>query len=1187
MKKKQHIMLFAVLLLTAGQLSGTESIKLQFDIATGKTVVHASTHEFHALPPTIALEREDAVPIALPYISGSRNPETGELTRVYRRDGLTISEIIRLHGQTVSRSIRIAADSENGTRGPHRLFYLQYPWALPENGRYLLPAAESGDGAIYNWEYSGPLSQIGNSTLRHSNYGFGILLTEFNGLSAMFIAEGRSDRCRAELKRIGNAPTVLQRIDATGYLEKEIAQEIPRADLVLAENSLADALKTMPARWFRENGYAPPADRPTYLHDLILFCCHPGGTARSRISDLGGLQNAIKVLPELAGQVGANAIYLLPVQDEQDTFSYSPRNYFKLDHRWGNPEEYRHFLAACHRKNFRVIQDIIPHGGTPAFGKLRGNSPFDLVINQNGRPANYWCFDFGDHSWQNYLRRVAGFWMKKYPLDGFRIDAVSGNQTCNWRRPGFPSRAPDNIDVTWWNKALQKNGGIVPPLDYPRAGMGLRRGGLEMCRAIREEVRKARPESGFTLAEVRSSVYMTEADIIYDLSFSEYTLNLLMERNIEDFSRGISARFSEQYHTDIPETLRLRHIDSHDTQNLRGLLGLPAWKALHSLLAALPGVPMILHGSERLQLPWLAKLMEVRRKIPALRRGTTEFSAIGNLPGEIFSIYRQYEKQAAVLLVNFSGQQLSMSPVYPAAAIACGTPYDLLEGRRAETLTLAPWQSAIVVFGETPDISPYYFKQTSTDKPSSMGSIKITEQSDLLLVETPCYTARLRLADGMLEQVERQGKPLCGTTAWSTDRTTAIQLATNSLRKGNSVSCTAGKLCWTWRFSPQGIRLELDSTRLKAPELSLIVPVPEASRYQARCAEGYLDDCFTAWPRTGTDNPENDLFNILSYRLPGGNILCDFELFPLHPAKPRIAVQNSAGITEFLFRDLLKQTPANIRLLDRFNATPGWALQIALREKRCPLLEPLPVFPAGKIKLDLNFSTGNLQASPEQRHPLSLFNGKIKLDHNGMDWEITGPFGKVLLRRNNGLIRSWYGSDNKLLFRRELLGTTRFHSRRALASASAAYDTEGGTHLAIRDGKLLLAFSGMLMNRSRFRPWHEPIWVRNEYLFSPDGTIERSVSFLPTITVAEGNWNFLSRILPAPDSRIDWNANSFSISRKGNKILTGTISALTEKNLFQIHPERQEWGWFGKRPQQFRPGMEYRVRICCKTSAAR
>ena len=118
-----------------------------------------------------------------------------------------------------------------------------------------------------------------------------------------------------------------------------------------------------------------------------------------------------------------------------------------------------------------------------------------------------------------------------------------------------------------------------------------------------------------------------------------------------------------------------------------------------------------------------------------------------------------------------------------------------------------------------------------------MGSIKITEQSDLLLVETPCYTARLRLADGMLEQVARQGKPLCGTTAWSTDRTTAIQLATNSLRKGNSVSCTAGKLCWTWRFSPQGIRLELDSTRLKAPELSLIVPVPEASRYQARCAE--------------------------------------------------------------------------------------------------------------------------------------------------------------------------------------------------------------------------------------------------------------------------------------------------------------------------------------------------------------
>ncbi|MFN3422872.1 MAG: alpha-amylase family glycosyl hydrolase, partial [Armatimonadota bacterium] len=272
-----------------------------------------------------------------------------------------------------------------------------------------------------------------------------------------------------------------------------------------------------------------PSDRPNWVHKVALYSFDAGGTIGSDFKDLGGFAMAQKVLLPIVHSLGFGAIWLLPIEDRSP---YHPRDYYRIRDGLGTPEEYKALISEAHRLGLKVWQDIVPHGGSPEHGRVRGNKPWWLVFDEEGNALNYWCFDFREPEWQRYIEEVAEHYVRTFKIDGFRVDAVGGSRTMNWRRQGFPpsEKVPSNVPADWWRSELAKIGGQVPPLPYERGSLTLREGGLQMLQVIRKATRKHNPD-GAILGEVGTAPYMQEADVIYDFALGH---NYLMR--LRDFS---------------------------------------------------------------------------------------------------------------------------------------------------------------------------------------------------------------------------------------------------------------------------------------------------------------------------------------------------------------------------------------------------------------------------------------------------------------------------------------------------------------------------------------------------------------------------------------------------------------------------------------------------------------------------
>ncbi|GBC97709.1 hypothetical protein HRbin17_00198 [bacterium HR17] len=144
---------------------------------------------------------------------------------------------------------------------------------------------------------------------------------------------------------------------------------------------------------------------------------------------------------------------------------------------------------------------------------MKGNKPWWLVLDEDGNALNYWCFDFREPEWQRYIGEVAEYYVRTFGIDGFRVDAVGGSRTMNWRREGFPpaAKVPSNVPADWWQSELTKVGGQVPPLPYERGSLTLREGGLQRLQVIRQATRKHNPDRAI-LGEVGIVPSMQEAE---------------------------------------------------------------------------------------------------------------------------------------------------------------------------------------------------------------------------------------------------------------------------------------------------------------------------------------------------------------------------------------------------------------------------------------------------------------------------------------------------------------------------------------------------------------------------------------------------------------------------------------------------------------------------------------------------
>lgn len=160
------------------------------------------------------------------------------------------------------------------------------------------------------------------------------------------------------------------------------------------------------------------------------------------IGDFNGIVQRLDYIQEL----GANALWLMPIHPSPSYHGYDVLNYYAVNPEYGTMDDFRNLLTEAHERGIRVIIDLVLNHTSsqhPFFVDANRdiNSPYrDWYIWSNetgnywhqGNGGNYYGFFWGGMPDLNYrnpevtaqMEEVTRYWLEDIGVDGFRIDAA-------------------------------------------------------------------------------------------------------------------------------------------------------------------------------------------------------------------------------------------------------------------------------------------------------------------------------------------------------------------------------------------------------------------------------------------------------------------------------------------------------------------------------------------------------------------------------------------------------------------------------------------------------------------------------------------------------------------------------------------------------------------------------------------
>lgn len=181
--------------------------------------------------------------------------------------------------------------------------------------------------------------------------------------------------------------------------------------------------------WMKGRGLRNGLDAPISIYEMHLG-------SWMRVPEEGNRSLSYRELaPGLADHVerlGFTHVEFLPIMDHPffGSWGYQVTGYFAPSGNYGTPQDLLYLIDYLHQRDIGVILDWVPsHFPTDEHGLayFDGTHLYEHADPRKGLHQEWgsYVFNYGRHEVQSFLVSNAIFWLDKYHVDGFRVDAVA------------------------------------------------------------------------------------------------------------------------------------------------------------------------------------------------------------------------------------------------------------------------------------------------------------------------------------------------------------------------------------------------------------------------------------------------------------------------------------------------------------------------------------------------------------------------------------------------------------------------------------------------------------------------------------------------------------------------------------------------------------------------------------------
>lgn len=192
-------------------------------------------------------------------------------------------------------------------------------------------------------------------------------------------------------------------------------------------------------KWPKLKAKKNALDAPTSIYELHLGSWKRGAEGNNPLTYL----EMARLLPSYLKEMGFTHVEFMPVMEHPfyGSWGYQKTGYFAVSSRYGRPQDFMQLVDALHQNEIGVFLDWVPsHFPTDLHGlaQFDGTHLFEHADQRQGIHPEWssHIFNYGRLEVRSFLMSSAIFWLKKYRIDGLRVDAVSSMLYLDYARKG-------------------------------------------------------------------------------------------------------------------------------------------------------------------------------------------------------------------------------------------------------------------------------------------------------------------------------------------------------------------------------------------------------------------------------------------------------------------------------------------------------------------------------------------------------------------------------------------------------------------------------------------------------------------------------------------------------------------------------------------------------------------------------